>query len=115
MQDREKRRLEEMLDTEMTKLRKLVEGYVEGSSGIAEMEKGLLTGALGLCLVLLKFIISVKGAEDLSDQLVCGEEETIKMCASSFPLALPAQLCFQAALARVAHTKVAAASGAFSS
>lgn len=78
MQDREKRRLEEMLDTEMKKLRKLVEGYVEGSSGIAEMEKGLLTGVLGLCLVLLKFIISVKGAEDLSDQLVCGEEETIK-------------------------------------
>ena len=38
MQDREKRRPEEMLDTEMTKLRKLVEGYVEGSSGMASWQ-----------------------------------------------------------------------------
>jgi hypothetical protein len=60
MQGTQKRRLNEILANEMSKLSDLTNDYIGGSQSIAEMEKGYLNQVLSLCLALLRFVISAK-------------------------------------------------------
>ena len=60
MQDTEKKRLEDILNSEMEKLSELTSSYVDRDVSVRKMEMGYLAVVLMLCLNLLKFVISVK-------------------------------------------------------
>jgi len=60
MQDSQEKRLDEILEKEISNLRDLTSSYITNDIAIHKMEKGLLSTVLSLCLNLLKFVIAQK-------------------------------------------------------
>lgn len=78
MQDSEKKRLEELLENETSKLRQLTSNYIVEDVSIRRMERGYLKLALGMCLSLLSFVISVKITQKMGKRIVKLPGEVIK-------------------------------------
>lgn len=78
MQCSEKKRLEELLESETSKLRELTSDYLAEDVSVRQMERGYLKLALGICLSLLKFVISVKITEKMGKRVVKLPGEILK-------------------------------------
>jgi len=70
--------LDELLNTEMTKLSGLTEDYVSKDNSIRQMEWGYLKQVLSLCLNLLKFVITLKIEQKSGEKPLVQTDEQIK-------------------------------------
>lgn len=77
MQDTQKEQIKKLLAIHIGKLTEQSLGYLEKDTVVGQMEKGLLSTVLELCLDLLKFIIVAKVAQQASKRPACEEGEKI--------------------------------------